>query len=156
MAERISARYPQISTAWLLSGEGEMVLRGRKTIPYYKSDFADVLSSATLPAPDDWVSMPECDDCTLAVTCKTRTMEPDIPQGSVLFCRQISAEDVFAGGIYLFLSGRTPLVRKAETVTDRSVRFGSPAGPATESIEAERTLLGRVYFVKAVLEWKTI
>ena len=88
IAERICARYPEIDFGWLFAGEGEMLRPLEKPIPYYTTDCTEIVLCKTLPAPTSYVTMAGCGDCDFVAPFGSRSMEPSIMQGSLLFCKR--------------------------------------------------------------------
>ncbi|MCD8173126.1 MAG: hypothetical protein LUD76_06665 [Alistipes sp.] len=125
LAENITAKYPAVSKAWLLTGEGEMLpgkaLKEKYDIPFYKTDAAEIVSVPTaagqpgasqdlgrfiknLPEPSYYVSLPMMKGCHFAAITFSDAMAPEIPCGSTMFFRHIPPETLTPGGMYLVVS----------------------------------------------------
>lgn len=153
LAERICARYAEIDFGWLFAGEGEMLRPLDKPIPYYTSDCTDVALGKHTPTPAGKITMPECGDCDFVAPYGSRTMEPEIKQGSLLFCKECRLEDLAAGAIVLVSNGRVAIVRKVAEVGALELILAATAQEVVPT-RIDTTLIKGLYVVKAVLEWK--
>lgn len=154
LAERICARYPEVDMGWLLAGEGEMLRPQERHIPYYEADCTEVALSKHL-SPSGSVMMPRCGDCDFAAPYNSRSMEPSIRQGSVLFCRRCEVEDVAVGMTVLVSNGRTAMVRRVTAVGEAELLLEAEASDMPP-VRLDTTLITALYEVRAVLEWKNI
>ncbi|MCD7969887.1 MAG: hypothetical protein LUF87_05990 [Alistipes sp.] len=125
LAETITGKYPAVSKAWLLTGEGDMLPgKARKIkfdIPFYKSDAAEFATSGAhsveellsqLPEPEYYISFPMMQGCHFAAFTFSEAMSPEIPAGSTLFFRHVPLEAITPGGTYLVLSKKFNGVRR--------------------------------------------
>lgn len=106
LAETITKKYPNISKAWLLTGEGEMfvdeaAIRG-KYIPMYYVDAARLMEAGNSIEPS--MQLRVLLDCDFACLSMSRTMVPDIPQGAVILCKQVDRSFIMPGRDYLIVS----------------------------------------------------
>lgn len=154
LAERICTRYPEIDFGWLLAGEGEMLRPQERHIPYYEVDCTEV-ALGKHPSPSGSVVMPRCGDCDFAAPYNSRSMEPSIRQGSVLFCRRCEVEDVAVGMMVLVGNGRAAMVRKVTEVGEAELLLEAEASEVLP-VRLDTTLITTLYEVRAVLEWKNI
>ncbi len=153
IAERICNRYPEIDFGWLFAGEGEMLRPQDAPIPYYTTDCTEIALGKTPAIPAGRVVMAGCGDCDFAAPYDSRTMELEVMQGSILFCKECNVEEVVVGGLYLFSLGRRALLRKVGSVGEDSLMLLSPnLDVAPQSVE--RGQICRLFLVKAALEWK--
>lgn len=154
VAERICDRYPEIDFGWLLSGEGEMMRPSEQRIPYYDADCCDVaLGKCSVPV--GRVMMPHCGDCDFAAPYNSRTMEPAIKQGSILFCRRCELEELAVGMTVVASSGKMAVVRRVVEVTDGEVVLAAEAQGVLPT-RLDVTLIENLYEVRAAFEWKNI
>jgi hypothetical protein len=80
-------------------------------------------------------------------------MEPEVMQGSMLFCKGCEVEDVAIGGLYIFALSDKALLRKVgEADAEGFTLIGCDEKVAPVRIERSRIV--RLYTIKAVLEWK--
>lgn len=123
-------------------------------IPYYTADCTEVALGKAGCIAAGSVVMPECGDCDFVAPYKSHTMEPEIRQGSLLFCKECSLCDVVAGATVLVSNGRVAWVRKVAEVGASELTLH--AGTHEHSpLRLDISLIRRVFIVKAVLEWKT-
>lgn len=154
IAERICTRYPEIDFGWLLAGEGEMLRPQEGHIPYFNVDCSEVLLGKCL-TPSGVVIMPHCGDCDFAAPYYSRSMEPAIKQGSILFCRKCEVENLSVGMTILVDNGKSAFVRKVSQIDSMELLLEAEAKEVL-STRLDLSLLGAIYEIKAVLEWKNI
>ncbi len=108
LAETITNKYPQISRAWLLTGEGEMLpdeaLREKVEIPFYKVDAVQYIMYDADLAPTYNISFPLFRGSDFAAFSFSDAMMPDIPQGAVLFFQEAQVSAIHPGATYLVVS----------------------------------------------------
>lgn len=109
LAELITAKYPGVSKAWLLTGEGEPFLDSAKQgsqIPYFEMDALQFVNAKVNPEPTCRIVFPIFRDCDFAAIATGNAMTPPIPNGAVIFCRETSTEKILPGEDYLIV-GKT-------------------------------------------------
>ena len=153
IAERICARYPEIDFGWLFAGEGEMLRPLDKPIPYYTSDCTDVVLGKHRSTPAGKITMPECGDCDFVAPYGSRILEPEIKQGSLLFCKECGLEDLTLGATIVVSNGRVAMVRKVAEVGALELLLEATAHEVAPT-RLDTSLIKGLYVVKAVLEWK--
>lgn len=155
IAERICARYTEIDLGWLLSGKGEMFRPLERAIPYYTEDCTEVVLGKTMPSPASYITMAGCGDCDFVAPFGSRTMEPTIKQGSLLFCKRCELDDVKVGAMVLVSNGRVALVRNIAEIdaTELLLKAEAQGVPPTRF---DTTQITKLFVVKALLEWKNI
>jgi len=111
LANIISAKYPQISRSWLLTGEGEMLKDGsgdgpKRGIPFYNVDIAQVVEFHQQPAqkPVYYIDVPLFYDCDFAALSTSNAMSPEIPAGAILAIKQQDPSRIFPGESYLVVT----------------------------------------------------
>lgn len=127
LAETVTAKYPAISKAWLLTGEGDMLpgksAKLRCDIPFFKTDAVELVSmlndnkGATVHAkplkpgesdkvidPDYYVSFPMMQGCDFAAYNLSEAMSPEISKGAILFFKKVTLDCLTPGNTYLVLS----------------------------------------------------
>ena len=94
LAETIADKYPAVSRAWLLTGEGSMLPGSeegkRYDIPFFKSDAADFAEHNPTLKPEHYISFPMYKGCDFAAFTLSDAMYPLIDRGAVLFFRERS------------------------------------------------------------------
>lgn len=126
LAENITAKYPSISKAWLLTGEGDMIpskaLKEKYDIPFFKADAVELINDSKdeidnaittqgnwksgLPEPAYYNSFPMLKGTDFCAFTFSDAMHPEIPRGSVLFFQRQNIDAVTPGGMYLVISKR--------------------------------------------------
>jgi hypothetical protein len=121
LSEIITTRFPEISRAWLLTGEGAM-LKGDAQyrscdIPFFKTDAVQVAPAIEqaqgdrVPNADHYISFPVFEGCDFAAFTGSGAMEPEVMRGSILFFQKVSPEAAVPGEMYLVLSPRFSGIR---------------------------------------------
>lgn len=127
LAENITSKFPAVSKAWLLTGEGDMLpskaLKEKFDIPFFKADAAELIHEikdeakkallenegnwkSALPEPAYYNSFPMLKGADFCAFSFSDAMQPEIPRGSVLFFQYADPNSVTPGGTYLVLSKR--------------------------------------------------
>lgn len=153
IAERICDRYPEISFGWLFAGEGEMLRPQERTIPHYTTDCTEVALGRCSVIPDGRVNMAGCGDCDFVAPYTLRNMEPEVVQGSMLFCKGCEVADVALGGLYIFVLADKALLRKVGEADAEGFTLVA-CDERVAPVRIERSRMVRIYTIKAVLEWK--
>ncbi len=109
LSETITARFPEVSRAWLLTGEGTMLkddpTPASTAIPFYKVDAVQLASQAIeTPSPDYYISFPLFDGCSFAAVSMSDSMAPDVQRGSILFFAPVKPAAAIPGEMYLVVS----------------------------------------------------
>ena len=105
--QRISLKFPDLNTGWLLTGEGEMLkgeaspAKTEKKVPFYD---LDVIASITesfndiSETPQYYIDYPPLADCTAAFPVYGESMEPDFFAGEVVLVKEIKNVDSMLWG----------------------------------------------------------
>lgn len=127
LAEIVTTKYPAISKAWLLTGEGNMLPskaeQMRYDIPFYKIDAVDLINilseakpatqmrpmrpgeeSTEIPEPEYYISFPLMRGCDFAAFSLSEAMQPEIPCGATLFMSRTEPSCITPGSTYLVKS----------------------------------------------------
>ena len=153
VAERICDRYPEVDFGWLFAGEGEMLRPQDRAIPYYTTDCREVALGRVPVIPEGRVNMVWCGDCDFAAPYTQRNMEPEVMQGSMLFCKGCEVADVTIGGLYIFVLSNKALLRKVSEATAEGFTLVA-CDEKVAPVQTERSRIVRIYTIRAVLEWK--
>lgn len=114
LAELISAKYPEISKGWILTGEGEMFVcesGERVNIPCYETDAVYLAGLDRLPQPAYMLSMPRFKGASFAALSLNKAMTPDIPQGATVILQEVGTGQIIPGHAYLIASDRITAMR---------------------------------------------
>ncbi len=153
IAERICLRYPEIDFCWLFAGEGEMLRPQEASIPYYATDCTEVALGNVPLLPTGRCNMVWCGDSDFAAPYTLRNMEPEVKQGSMLFCKECTTSDIQSGGLYIFVLGSKALLRKVGEVTAEAVELVA-CDERVAPLRIQPMQIVRLYTIKATLEWK--
>lgn len=155
LAERICNHYPEVDFVWLFTGEGDMLRPQEASIPYYTGDCTEVALGKTHATPSGHINMAGCGDCDFVAPYNSRTMEPEIRQGSLLFCKRARVEELQVGTLCLIATQHTAFVRKVAEITATHILVAASDNTILPT-QVERTLIVGLYIIKASLEWKNI
>lgn len=154
VASLIVSSYPEINLAWLLSGEGEMLCARRRPVARYREDCREVALAPKSLIPEGEVVVEGCGDCLFVAPYNSRLMEPEIRQGSLLFCQECTPEALQVGGTYLVATSHSAIVGRLIEQTSGMLCFGG--GDTVVATKIEPTQIKSLYRVRASLEWKNI
>ncbi len=118
LADKIVAKFPEISLPWLLTGEGRMFVDEKQSgqqIPFYKFDVESRISEIDTEMPDQEFIVPPLIDCDLAMLYNGKAMGCSVPSGSVVFLKKISPEAVIPGLEYVIVSQKIVTLRIIRT-----------------------------------------
>ena len=153
VAERICDRYPEINFGWLFAGEGDMLRPQERSVPYYTTDCREVALGRVPVIPEGRVNMVWCGDCDFVAPYTQRNMEPEVMQGSMLFCKGCEVADVAVGGLYIFVLSDKALLRKVSEETAEGFTL-TACDEKVAPVQIKRSQIDRLYTIKAALEWK--
>lgn len=120
LAEQIVSKYPELSKAWIITGEGDMFLaqsEHRSVIPAYDMDALFLAARQDLPQPSYVMSMPRTGVVGFAALLLNKSMEPEIPNGATLLLTEAKPEDIIPGNPYLVVTEKIAAVRKIRCET---------------------------------------
>ena len=128
LAESIASKYPQISKAWLLTGEGEMLpgktAKERYDIPFYKMDVTSLPELMEQVEPAYYISFPMFRGADYAAFTFADAMEPEIPKGAIVFLQQVEKDNFTPGAIYYIKSTKFNGIRYVrKSVKDGKLRL---------------------------------
>jgi len=115
LASMIAARYPAISRAWLLTGEGTMFLgegEGRGSVPFFRVDVERYVADPTRHEPDGVVAIPTLDGADFGALYLGRAMGEAIPQGSIVVVRCVDMQALVPGGDYVVVGEGFGMLRR--------------------------------------------
>ena len=115
LAEMIAVRYPEISRAWLVTGEGDMFAGGaavRSLIPVYDADAVSLVQMERRPQAAGTMALPRAGKVSFAAPLFSRTMEPELPNGALLLLDETAVADLLPGYAYLVVTDRMAVVRR--------------------------------------------
>ena len=157
LAELIAARYPEISRAWIITGEGGMFIGNteeRNLIPAYDIDALTLAGMERFPEASYVLSLPRAEHVTFAALMLNKAMEPEIPVGSVIYVKAVSPETVEEGDIIAFTSGVSVISHRVvsnQTVEGKFTTKGDANAENDMNPVGYADLIGRVEFHLPVL-----
>lgn len=123
LARRIVDRFPEISIAWLLTGEGEMLGTPPNSyrIPYYEGNVTgNILFEQQEITPSQYFHIPLIGDCDCALRSYDDAMASDIMPGSIIFLKKIDTTAIIPGGIYVIVTSNFILLRRVHLLHDNN------------------------------------
>ena len=160
LASMISAKYPQISRGWLLTGDGDMftddVVR-RISIPFYDVDIEKYVAAPSKYVSKGQISLPTVEDAEFGALYSGRAMGDAIPAGSMVLVRRVEPENLIPGGDYLVVAeGFTMLRRVRREATSNILRLLPIDTANFDEILFPASGIRELYLVRAVVINKTI
>lgn len=118
LADKIVAKFPEISLPWLLTGEGRMfaseALCGAQ-IPFYQLDVETRITELTELKPDQEMIIPQLTGCDLAMLYNGKAMGYSIPAGTIVFLKKITPDGIIPGLEYVIVCQKIVTLRIVRT-----------------------------------------
>ena len=158
LARRIVEKFPELSVGWLLTGEGDMFIKGSTNgrIPFFD---CDVVGRGLLRLdeikPDYRMNIPTIEDCDYAFRSYDVAMSNEIAVGSILFLKKTAVEAIIPGGMYVVICPKYIILRKVRLITsaDGSLTLVlEPANAGFDSITVKLDDVKEIYRVVANLQ----
>ncbi len=160
LARTIVARYPQISCAWLLTGEGDMFAVGatrQNSVPFYDTDIEKYIAQPTRYSSEACVSLPDIDDADFAARYHGKAMGDAVPAGAIVLVKKIAPEGLVPGGDYIVVGeGLTMLRRVRRRVESNVLRLTPVDTDNFDEICIDAAEVKELYAVRAVIINKTV
>lgn len=161
LAESIAAKYPQISKAWLLTGEGEMLpgktAKERYDIPFFKTDVTMLTELGEQPEPEYYISFPMFKGADFAAFSFADAMEPEVPKGAIVFLQEFESGKITPGGMYYVESTSFHGIRYVRSSQESGKLRLVPKNTADyDEITIDRTEITKVYRIRGVIIDKSI
>ena len=121
LAKRITEKFPEISSGWLLSGEGTMLggVNPVQTIPYYDLDISACRSlGSDLLQPSSMLHLPVVEQCDCAFRSFDVAINSEIMAGSIVFLQKIDTKAIIPGRYYVIVAPNYVLLRKVRFADD--------------------------------------
>ena len=105
--KRIALKYPDLNTTWLLTGDGEMLIKPedkiaeKSGIPFYDINVTASIAESFNDIPEMsqyLISYPPLNDCCAAFPVYGESMEPDFLAGEVVLVKEITNVDSMLWG----------------------------------------------------------
>jgi hypothetical protein len=160
LASMISAKYPSVSRAWLLTGEGDMFTDDairRTSIPFYDADIEKYVVAPERFTSKSYVSLPTVEDAEFAAVYSGRAMGDAIPAGSMVLVRHVEPENLVPGGDYVIVAEGLTLLRRIRREATSDILRLCPIDTANfDEILLPASRIKELYLVRAVIINKTI
>lgn len=154
LAEAVTSTYPEISRAWLLTGEGEMFLAGsqeRVVVPCYESDMLYIAAQKSLPQASYLISVPRAKKATFAALNLNNAMSPAIPQGAMVILSEAAAADIIPGNPYLVVGRRITALRTVRREPGSDKLRLVAANPGYDEMEVDVCEVERLFAVNGYI-----
>lgn len=114
LASTIAAKYPKISRAWLLTGEGDMFVSNAlaRLVPFFDTDIEKYVSSPECFEASCLIALPAAEAGDFGAYYRGRAMEGEIPAGSIVVARLVPLSALIPGGDYVVVTDRTAMIRR--------------------------------------------
>lgn len=123
VAERIVARFPEISKAWILTGEGSMFASnssGALQIPFYNCDIETSLRNIDSIKPSSVMFIPQLGHCDMAMVYNGQAMGHATPPGTVVIIKKTDPDAIILGDEYVVVCEKFVTLRKLRAAETRS------------------------------------
>ena len=155
LAGMISTKYPQISRAWLLAGEGDMFTDDtlkHVSVPFYDVDVEKYVTAPHKFASRGYVSLPTVEDADFGALYNGRAMEGSIPAGSMVLVCRVEPEGLIPGGNYVVVTdGFVMLRRVRRDVESGQLRLMPSDVDNFDEIRIDPALVRELYAVRATV-----
>ncbi|MDR2890117.1 MAG: hypothetical protein LBV18_00675 [Alistipes sp.] len=160
LARMISEKYPGISRAWLIAGEGEMFLAegaGPRPVPFYNADVERFVAAPGRFRSSGSVLLPGVDDADFAALYNGRAMGWAVPAGSTVLVRRVAVENLIPGGDYVVVVADGAMMRRVrrEAGSDQ-LRLLAVDADNFDEIRVNAASVRELYLVLAVVINKII
>ncbi len=160
LATMIATKYPQISRAWLLAGEGDMfvdqIVR-RGSIPFYDADIEKYVVAPERFKSGNYISLPGVDDAEFAALYGGRAMGEATPAGSIVLVRKVGVENLIPGGDYVVVGEDFTMLRRVRRQAGSDVLRLLPVDTDNfDEVTVDAARIKELYLVRAVVINKTV
>jgi hypothetical protein len=159
LASMIATKYPSVSRAWLLAGEGDMFLdRGarRSAVPFFDVDVEKWAAEPARYNAEGNVSIPTVDDADLGAMYFGRAMGEAIPPGSVVLLRRVEPAALVPGCDYVVVAGELAMLRRVRLrAGSRTLRLLPLDAENFDEVRLDADKVEALYLVRAVVINKT-
>ncbi len=159
LAFLISAKYPQISKGWILTGEGNMFTSDSmhvSSIPYYDMDVMKLVRNPEEYQTKKFMSVPMFEDADFAAVYYGEGMPSDIPSGSTVVLKRETAETIVPGRAYVVVGDKLSLLRYVRRDEDSSrLRLVAQDRSMYDDVCMDETQIKDLYVVRGVIITKT-
>lgn len=154
LAGLIVAKYPEVSRAWLLTGEGEMFVRSEVEpgVPLFDADVALYVEHPEEYSAESFLNISLFHGCSFAARSYDRAMAPSIKPGAYVVFKHTTLDEVRSGGEYLVVVGSKAMIRRVLVRHEsRSLRLEA-ADEGCPVVRVAKSRIEAVYEVCGVIE----
>lgn len=159
LASTITAHFPVINDAWLITGEGSMLKDGNDSyckIPLYNVSLDDFNIDLSQMVVAHELEIPILSGSDFAIVNQGEAMSPEIEHGSVVFVKEVDKSAVVYGDIYLVVSERMNVIRFVRGLDEANWKLVAKNSSSYDEIILNADLVKAVYKVKGVLSMVTM
>ena len=160
LAAMICKRYPQISKAWVLAGEGDMFLDPLDVtalrMPFYDMDVERYVLSPERYTRAGELKLPMFANCDFAAVYYGRAMGSEVPAGSTVVMRKVDDwQTLVPGTDCIVVCDKMVLFRRLRCSDNPEVMLlSSPAAEQFDSVEVAKTDIRTIYRLEGVIQAK--
>lgn len=158
LADKIVTKFPEVSLAWLLTGEGQMFVDEKLCgvqIPFYQADVESYITRIDELTSDREMVIPQLTGCDLAMLYNGKAMGYSIPSGSIVFLKKMTPEEIIPGLEYVIVCQKIITLRIVRTSErDSEWRLVAADRENFDDIFVKASDIEQVYQVVGKLEIK--
>lgn len=163
LATLITTKYPSVSKAWLLTGEGEMFVEevaasaSQAGVPYYGMDILAAVDETVLPSPQFYISIPIFDNCDIAAQNIGTAMLPEIAPGAIVILKRWNVESIVPGESYLVVTEQFKGIRAIRAGSNPSELLLLPANTQQyDPIVIGKSDIVKLFIVQGIIVKKNL
>ena len=155
VAERIVAKFPAISKAWILTGEGSMFASESSSasqIPFYNCDIETGLRNIDSMKPSSSLFIPQLGSCDLAMVYNGQAMGRSTPPGTVVIIKKTDIDAIILGEEYVVVCEKFVTLRKLRVAkTKTGIKLVAGDRKHFDDMTLERSEIEALYHVEGKL-----
>lgn len=158
LASTISAYFPDINDAWLITGEGSMLKDGDNycKIPLYNVGLDEFNTDLSQMTAAHELEIPILSGSDFAIVNEGEAMSPEIEHASVVFVKEVDKSAVIYGDIYMIISEHINLIRFVRGADGNRWKLVAKNATDYDDIYIDQSAVKAVYKVKGVLSMVTM
>ncbi len=155
----ITKKYPEINRAWLLTGDGEMLVGASAAgiepdtvVPVYNIEVAQLYNTDIKKLTVDHNISIKVDG-DFALNCRSNSMTPEIPVGATVVVEKVAVSDYMPGLPYLVVTKNFSAIKILRTVAtdDTSLLLQSRNSAEYDDIVLPKDKITKLYALKAII-----
>lgn len=155
LADRIVKHFPALNKLWLLTGEGEMLVetgRPHCEVPFYRVDVERSIGDVELLEAECKLALPNSVQCDLAMVYMNDAMGRQVPNGTIVFLKEMPLAAVIPGKEYVVCGERLTTLRVVRKASHEGVlRLVAGDKKNFDDLEVAVDEIQRLYVVCAKL-----